>query len=244
MTIPTTVVTVSSRFPTEPYYRYDVFLKSLDKLGVTPVVLGMNEPWHGLMTKPNHFRSWLRASSPAPRVIICDSWDIAFAEHPDSINQRCEDLFGDAVVFNGEKGCWPRAELADKFPAAAPDAKQGCLFRRLNPFLLRTKCQASGLMFHALTAGKTWSAMRTWMELADVAPVVLMFSQSDSTATPMKSSSRSRAFRLPVPSANSCLKGRPTSLVARESAPLAAKSSSSRSMSHQSRNNQKKSQYR
>lgn len=126
MIMTTTVVTVSSRFPTEPYYRYDVFLKSLDKLGVVPVVLGMNEPWHGLMTKPNHFRAWLRASSPTPRVIICDSWDIAFAEHPDSINQRCEDLFGDAVVFNGEKGCWPRAELAEKFP------DQGTPWRYLN----------------------------------------------------------------------------------------------------------------
>lgn len=123
----TTVVTVSSRVPTEPYYRYDVFLRSLEKLGVAPVVLGMNEPWHGLMTKPNHFRTWLRAGlNPTSRVIICDSWDIVFAEHPDSIGQRCEFLFGDAIVFNGEKGCWPRAELADKFP------DQGTPWRYLN----------------------------------------------------------------------------------------------------------------
>lgn len=126
----TEVVCVSSRIPDpvrEPYYRYDVFLRSLEKLGVAPVVLGMNEPWHGLMTKPNHFRTWLRAGlNPTSRIIICDSWDIVFAEHPDSIGQRCEDLFGDTIVFNGEKGCWPRAELADKFP------DQGTPWRYLN----------------------------------------------------------------------------------------------------------------
>lgn len=111
------VVTVSSRTPTEPYYRFDVFLKSLERFGVTPTVLGMGEPWHGLMTKPNHFRSWLRAGhNKTERIIICDAWDIVFAEHPDSVGERCDDLFLDTLMFNGEKSCWPRTELADKFP--------------------------------------------------------------------------------------------------------------------------------
>lgn len=113
----TEIVTVSSRWPKESYYRYDVFLKSLEKLGVTPTVLGMDKPWHGLMTKPNHFRSWLRSGkNTTERIIVCDSWDIVFAEHPDSIGERCKHLCGEtSVVFNGEKGCWPRADLADKF---------------------------------------------------------------------------------------------------------------------------------
>lgn len=111
------VVTVSSRTPNESYYRFDIFLASLARLGVTPTILGMNEPWNGLMTKPNHFRTWLRAGrNKTGRIIICDAWDIVFAEHPDSIGQRCSEIFGDDIVFNGEKGCWPRADLADKFP--------------------------------------------------------------------------------------------------------------------------------
>lgn len=114
------VVCVSSRVPDrnrESYYRYDVFLESLRRFGEVPTVLGMNEPWHGLMTKPNHFRKWLRAGkNRSDRLIVCDSWDIIFALHPHGIGDVCRDRFGDAVVFNGEKACWPRSDLSDKFP--------------------------------------------------------------------------------------------------------------------------------
>lgn len=50
------VVTVSNRMPTEPYYHFGAFLKSLEKFGVQPVVLGWNQPWNGLMTKPRLLR--------------------------------------------------------------------------------------------------------------------------------------------------------------------------------------------
>lgn len=120
----THLVTVSSRIPTESYYRFDVFLKSLERLGVTPTVLGMNQEWNGLMSKPNHFRKWLRdGNAKGEQVIICDSWDVIFTEHPDSIGERCVRLFGDAVVFNGERGCWPRADLAEHFPDTGTPAR-------------------------------------------------------------------------------------------------------------------------
>lgn len=112
----TQVLTVSSRIPKEPYYRFDVFLTSLGKFQVSPIVLGMNMPWQGLMTKANHFREWLRANATPEHVILCDSWDIVFSDHPHSIGERCKKTFGDAVVFNGEKACWPRADLSDTFP--------------------------------------------------------------------------------------------------------------------------------
>lgn len=116
MSIP--VVCVSSRNPTEWYYRLDTFLLSAKRLGFTPVVLGMDEKWQGLMTKPNLFRKWLRESNSAPnkRAILTDCWDVVFAQHPDSISARCEALFGDAVVFNTERACWPHPELAVHFP--------------------------------------------------------------------------------------------------------------------------------
>lgn len=113
----THLVTVSSRNPVEGYYRFDIFKKSLRRLGVEPTVLGMLQPWNGLMTKPNHFRQWLRdGNARGERVIICDCWDVIFAEHPQSVNDRCEQAYGDQIVFNGEKGCWPRADLAEQFP--------------------------------------------------------------------------------------------------------------------------------
>lgn len=113
----TPVVCVSSRYPSEPYYRFDVFLKSLDRLGIAPIILGMDEPWSGLMTKPFRFRNWLRdGHCPHERLIVCDCWDVIFTEHPDQVSSRCEEIYGDAVVFNGERGCWPRVDLADSFP--------------------------------------------------------------------------------------------------------------------------------
>jgi hypothetical protein len=115
--MPTQVVSVSSRIPTQPYYHYSEYLASLSKFGVTPTILGMDEPFVGLMTKPNLFRTWLRAGlNTTDRIILADAWDVVFCEHPDAIGERCESLFGDATVFNGEKGCWPRADLAEHFP--------------------------------------------------------------------------------------------------------------------------------
>lgn len=112
----TRLVCVSSRRPTEPYYNYGAFRRSLELMGVIPTVLGMNEKWSGLMTKPFHFRKWLRdGNAKGDRVILSDCWDVIFTEHPELIGHRCEELFGDAVVFNGERGCWPRADLADSF---------------------------------------------------------------------------------------------------------------------------------
>ena len=111
------VVSVSSRVPTEPYYRFSTYLESLKRFQFKPVILGMNEPWGGLITKPNLLRNWLRAGkNKADRIIVCDAWDIVFCEHPQSIDERAASLYGDAIVFNAEKACWPRTDLADHFP--------------------------------------------------------------------------------------------------------------------------------
>ena len=111
------VVTVASRVPAEPYYRFDLFIESLARFAETPTVLGMNGTWQGLMTKPYLLREWLRnGHNTSDRLIVCDAFDIIFAKHPHGIGDRCAEWFGDAVVFNGEKGCWPREDLRDCFP--------------------------------------------------------------------------------------------------------------------------------
>lgn len=127
----TPVITVSSRVPREPYYFYPQFLASLKRFNVDPIILGMNQPWNGLMTKAFLYREWLRAwhverMDLDSRIILCDAWDIVFAVHPDTISKLCENVYGDAVVFNGEKACWPRADLAETFP------DQGYPWRYLN----------------------------------------------------------------------------------------------------------------
>ena len=111
------VVTVCHQRPTQPYYKYGTFLESLRRFAETPAVLGFGAPWRGLMTKAFLYRDWLRAkSNSSDRLILCDAWDVVFSQHPHGIGDRCAEIFGDAVVFNGEKACWPHGDLAPLYP--------------------------------------------------------------------------------------------------------------------------------
>ena len=115
------VVCVSSREPRESYYRLDCFLASLKRYAEQPTILGTESRWDGLMTKPFLYRDWLRAgNNTSDRLILCDAWDILFVKHPHWVGDQCEALFGDAIVFNGERNIWPRGDLRDDFPDTGP----------------------------------------------------------------------------------------------------------------------------
>lgn len=115
------VATVSSRCPEWPYYRFDAFLESLHRFAEAPTVLGTNTPFCGLMSKAFLYRDWLRAGKNASdRLILCDAWDILFLAHPHGVADRCQELFGDALVYNGERGLWPCGELTEDFPDTGP----------------------------------------------------------------------------------------------------------------------------
>ncbi len=115
----TPVLTCHSREPRafETYYRYWALVNSLRRLGCAPTTLAYNDSsFAGLMSKPFFFCNWLKTNRPTGHVILCDAWDVIFTEHPDSLVERCKSLHGDAVVFNAERSCWPRADLAEHFP--------------------------------------------------------------------------------------------------------------------------------
>lgn len=115
------VVTVCSHNRPEPYYRPDSFIESLHRFGEVPTILGSDVPFDGLMTKAFLYRNWLRAGrNRSDRLILCDAFDILFLEHPHSIGDRCELIFRDAVVFNGEKSLWPCGDLEGDFPDTGP----------------------------------------------------------------------------------------------------------------------------
>lgn len=121
------VVTVTNRIPgpSEPYYRYADFIKSLARFNVAPTVLGMNEMWWGLMTKPRRLRKWLRdGNCKADHLIVSDAYDVMFAAHPDAVAERWGG--GDDVMFNAERGLFPRGDLVHAFPEC------GTPFRFLN----------------------------------------------------------------------------------------------------------------
>lgn len=131
------VVTVCSHIRPEPYYHYvDGFLGSLAKLGVEPVVLGFNEGWEGLITKPKRLRHWLRNVCPEDEIVIaCDANDVVFQEHPDSIAERWQSLWPERpLVWNSERNLFPRSDLAEFFP------ETGTPWRYLNSgFMIGTR---------------------------------------------------------------------------------------------------------
>jgi len=115
------VVTVCSHNRPELYYRPDSFIESLARFAEKPTILGSTTPFMGLMTKAFLYRDWLRAgNNTSDRLILCDAFDILFLAHPHGIGDRCQEWFGDAVVFNGEKSLWPCGHLADDFPDTGP----------------------------------------------------------------------------------------------------------------------------
>lgn len=114
------VVSVVNRVPDrsrEPYYRYDMFLASMKQWDEAPVILGMNEPWGGLMTKPRRLRSWLRSGGCGEEVmIVCDAFDIIFTVRAGEVARRYLDIWEDRpIVFNAERSLFPRAELEYAF---------------------------------------------------------------------------------------------------------------------------------
>jgi len=66
------------------------------------------------MTKPREYRNFLRSCDKKrfKRVIMCDAWDIIFAVHPDEVWEKYQE-FAPAVLFNAERNCFPRVDLAD-----------------------------------------------------------------------------------------------------------------------------------
>lgn len=110
------VVAVCNRVPTEPYYKFNEFQQSLRNLGVEPTILGWQQHWGGLMTKPRHLRRFLRDGKfTGDLLIVCDAWDIFFQRHPDEAVEDFQRM-GAAIVFNAERNCFPRGDLAPQFP--------------------------------------------------------------------------------------------------------------------------------
>lgn len=115
----TTVATVCSKLPTAPYYHYqDGFLGSCKRVGIEPVILGLDGNWGGLCSKPKHYRHWLRENLAAlDTVILSDCWDVVLQSHPDEVEARWKELWPDLpVIFNAENGLFPRGDLAEFFP--------------------------------------------------------------------------------------------------------------------------------
>lgn len=143
------VVCVTNRRPTEPYYIFDKFISSLRRFSCKPVILGWEEPWYGLMTKPRLFRRWLRdKQNDSDIIIFCDAWDIVFAVNPINVFTAYKTYFDGKVVFNAEQNCFPRGDWASKFPdPGTPYRYPNCGFMIGSPQAFLTIVEGMNLDF-------------------------------------------------------------------------------------------------
>lgn len=106
----TTVVTVTNRIPTEPYYRFGAWKDSVQRFGIDPVVLGLDQRWDGLITKPRTLLKWLKnGGADCECLIFMDSWDCLMLEHPESIAERWKDV-GAPWICGAERNLFPPAD--------------------------------------------------------------------------------------------------------------------------------------
>lgn len=113
------IVTVTNRWPDEvAYFCHREWLKSLQRHNVQPEILGLGMEWKGLMSKPRVLRHWLTAGfCKAGCLIVCDSWDLVFAAHPDAIVAHWEAI-GRPWLIGGERSLFPAGDEA-RYPKCA-----------------------------------------------------------------------------------------------------------------------------
>jgi hypothetical protein len=109
------VVTVCSHRPTQDYYCYDQFLASLKRYNVEPIILGWEQPWTGLMNKPRRLLNKLRSVEWEKPIIVCDAWDVVFADSPERVVEKFKEIRNGArIMWNAERNLFPDATL--QFP--------------------------------------------------------------------------------------------------------------------------------
>lgn len=104
------IVTVSDKRPSQDYYCYDSFFRSLEKYSTEPLVLSnelMGTVFNGTGSKPNwQCRAIKEGLIKSKYVFFVDCWDLFFAEHPDKAFEKYLS-FNSPIVFNSEKNCFP-----------------------------------------------------------------------------------------------------------------------------------------
>lgn len=102
------IITVCNRFPQEPYYCLNEFIKSLGEH--EPLVLGTKVgEYTGLGDKPKLlFKAIKEGLIKEKYIIFCDCWDLIFANDPANLlNNAYLGIFNSPLVISSEKNCFP-----------------------------------------------------------------------------------------------------------------------------------------
>lgn len=109
------VITVANRWPDADYMCHREFLLSLTGFDHQPTILGMGEPWGGLMTKPRLLKKYLETKCNADVIICVDAFDTVFAKSPDAIAREWI-AAGGSWTAGAERNCFPDFLLAEEHP--------------------------------------------------------------------------------------------------------------------------------
>lgn len=132
------LVTVANMRPTQPYYTFDEFFKSL--AGEQIFVLG-SQPgeYGGLGSKPRLLYNAIKGGlfNDVKHLIFCDCFDIVFAVPPIFLFNRYKE-FRESLVISAEKNCFPN-DLKDEFDARH---KGGSPYKYLNSGMIVGEVEA------------------------------------------------------------------------------------------------------
>lgn len=113
------IVSISSHVPTQWYYLWNEYLKSL---GDNKPMIFQPERWGGLSTKPKVLHWAIKEKIiTADHIIFTDCWDLIFCASPEEIMTRYFS-FGADVVVSAEANCFP-ADLQEDFDKLNPPTK-------------------------------------------------------------------------------------------------------------------------
>jgi len=122
------IIAVADKVPTHDYLirGFSAFLRSSQRYGYEPIILGMGQLWRGLGSKPKLLKKAIEDGTiTTDRIIFADAYDVWFAAPPEDISFKHEEFNCD-IVWNAEKDCFPDASLAESF------VDHGTSFRYLN----------------------------------------------------------------------------------------------------------------
>lgn len=110
------VVSVSSGKPSQWYYLYDDFFRSL---GADQPLVIQPSYWGGLSTKPKIlYRAIMDKVIDTTHIIFADCWDLVFSAPTKEIMERYLS-FGSPIVISCEKNCFPD-DLKEIFDESFP----------------------------------------------------------------------------------------------------------------------------
>jgi hypothetical protein len=115
-----TVVAVADKEPVHDYLikGWNAFNMSLKRFGHSPVILGWNQTWKGLGSKPKLLKKAIENDQiDSEYLIFSDALDVAFIDSPEAIVEEFNTFYPeDAIVWNAERNCFPCAEWAQFHP--------------------------------------------------------------------------------------------------------------------------------